>query len=490
MERASGRRGGPACDNESAGSDFPPAEVDRLDKPALVFGSGPLSGTRYLLEAGITLVGRNPENDVVLTGPDCAVVSGHHLEVRRDGERFILKDLDSTNGTYVDGARVTETVLQAPCVIQLGTGGPQLLFVKGAPPRVDPDRTLIAARETADAGSRTEQILLHAVTRARLARGSGIADQTGAIMREAVQHVVRRTRRRLTAAIWVLVIVLAAATGYGVWRIHELKSAKAEIDVRIHDLETRLSQPGQTPDAADKLIALLNDYQDQAQALQGNFFYRVGVRTQEDFVRQDLRVLMAEFGAEAYSLPPEFTDRVNSYIKQYQGPDRPHMERALNRARPELERMRSIFEKNSLPPDLAYMAVVESAFDHSQESEAGAAGMWQFTPATARSLGLAVGEDGDERLDVTKATNAACKYMRRLILDFGSGSSVMLALAAYNFGPARVKGAIERNVRDPIKQRNFWYLYRTRALPAETREYVPKVMAAMLIGRNPARFGF
>ncbi|HOQ46604.1 MAG TPA: transglycosylase SLT domain-containing protein [Bryobacteraceae bacterium] len=478
-----------------------PAEVDRLrapkkeasrDKPALVLGSGPLSGTRYLLEDDITLVGRNPENDVVVTGPDCAIVSGHHLEIRREGNSFILRDLNSTNGTFVDGQRVTETRLEAPCVIQLGAGGPQLLFVMSAPPQVDLDRTLIAtpgARE-GGAGDQTEQILQHAVTRARLARSSGIADQTGVIMREVLQHVVRRTRRRWAFAIWLLVVAMAASTAYSVWRIRELKRAKAEIDVRIYDLETRLAQPGQNPEAADKLIALLNQYQNEALALQANFLYRLGVRSQEDFVRQELRLLMAEFGAEIYSLPPEFVESVNRYTKQFQGPDRPNMERALKRARPELEKMRSIFEKNNLPPDLAYMAVVESAFDHSQESGAGAAGLWQFTPATARSLGLIVDENQDERLDTVKATNAACKYIRRLILEFGTGSSVMLALAAYNLGPARVKGAIERNVRDPIKQRNFWYLYRTRALPAETREYVPKVMAAMLIGRNPARFGF
>jgi hypothetical protein len=364
--------------------------------------------------------------------------------------------------------------------------------VVGASPKVDLDRTLISARDSAsaDAGSQTEQIVRRAVTRARLARRSGIANQTGEIMREAVQHVIRRTRRRLKAAIWALTIVLVAAVGYGGWKIRDLKLAKAEIDGRIHELETRLSQPGQNPEVADKLIARLNEYQDQALALQGNFLYRVGVRTQEDFVRQDLRVLMAEFGAEVYSLPPEFIDRVNEYIKQYQGPDRPNMERALNRARPELEKMRRIFEKNSLPADLAYMSVVESAFHASQESYAGAMGLWQFTPGTARSLGLEVSEELDERLNTAKSTNAACKYMRRLILDFGSGSSVMLALAAYNLGPARVKGAIERGVRDPIKQRNFWYLYRTRALPEETREYVPKVMAAMLIGRHPEHFGF
>jgi membrane-bound lytic murein transglycosylase D len=66
----------------------------------------------------------------------------------------------------------------------------------------------------------------------------------------------------------------------------------------------------------------------------------------------------------------------------------------------------------------------------------------------------------------------------------------MLALAAYNSGASKVRQAVTRTVLDPIKQRNFWYLYRTRALPLETREYVPKVFAAILIGRNPRHFGF
>ena len=66
----------------------------------------------------------------------------------------------------------------------------------------------------------------------------------------------------------------------------------------------------------------------------------------------------------------------------------------------------------------------------------------------------------------------------------------MLALAAYNSGAGKVKQAVTSTVRDPIKQRNFWYLYRAGALPRETREYVPKVFAAILIGRNPRHFGF
>jgi membrane-bound lytic murein transglycosylase D len=135
------------------------------------------------------------------------------------------------------------------------------------------------------------------------------------------------------------------------------------------------------------------------------------------------------------------------------------------------------------------MALVESGFMPSSTSRVGAVGIWQFTEETARELGMEVDESVDDRLDVSKSTTAACRYMRDLILDFGSGSSVMLAMAAYNSGAEKVRRAV-RTVKDPIKQRNFWYLYQIRALPEETRMYVPKVFAAILIGRNPARFGF
>ena len=94
----------------------------------------------------------------------------------------------------------------------------------------------------------------------------------------------------------------------------------------------------------------------------------------------------------------------------------------------------------------------------------------------------------DERTNLEKSTRASCRFLRELILDFGAGSSVMLALAAYNLGPSKVKQAVMNTVRDPIKQRDFWYLYRVNALPRETREYVPKVVAANDRRPQPAAF--
>ena len=199
---------------------------------------------------------------------------------------------------------------------------------------------------------------------------------------------------------------------------------------------------------------------------------------------------MAEFGAEVYSVPPDFEERVGYYIEQYQGANRPLVAHVLNGSAGQLKIIRQVLREQQLPLDLAYIPLVESALQADSASSAGAVGPWQLTAATARAFGLRVDREVDERTNLTKSTRASCQFLRQLILDFGAGSSVMLALAAYNVGPSRVKQAVMTTVRDPIKQRNFWYLYRVGALPKETREYVPKVVAAMIIGRNPRLFGF
>jgi soluble lytic murein transglycosylase-like protein len=466
----------------------------------LVRISGPSAGIRHPLSAEVIRVGRAPENDIIIEGGEAAVVSARHFEIHKEENSYRLLDLNSTNGTYVNGERVSEAVLEPPVSIRLGAQGPELSFVVEEPPAIDLNQTLVvpagasaelAPKETPGViiSTEDEHLLTAAVREARMARVTGIGDQTLIIMRDVLRKALHRKSKRFKAVIAALVVALAGVSGYGYWRIAALKKEKGQLDGQMQAIEAMLRQGNQDSAERDRLIVQLSEYEDQARALQSNLLYRLSVRTREEFIKQEIRTLMSEFGAEVYSIPPEFAEQVNVFIQQYQGPDRTHMERALGEARKDLDTIREVFEEEHLPPDLGYMVLVESAFIAGQSSPAGAAGLWQFTPATARAYGLRVDGQLDERLNVRKASRAGCKYIRDLILDFGSGSSVMLALAAYNLGPGKVKQAV-RKVQDPIKQRNFWYLYRVRALPAETRQYVPKVIAAMIVGRNPERFGF
>ena len=458
---------------------------------------------RYRLRGTVTRVGRNPENDIVI---ETSTTSSRHSEISWEHGSYWIYDLNSTNGTYVNGSRVDRAPLEAGSCIRFGTGGPEFAF--------EPDKRLLSSMDetvvlTPVEASREEEIapqsrvesapsittedeklISDAVRRAREARRSGSLDQTQTIMRAMLGLSKSRSDRRWRLISRILMLALLAVAGLGYWRVQDVRENKTDLDRRIEQIEMSLVGDGFDDGEVDELMRLLDDYQRQAQALQSSLLFRWGILGEEQLlVQREVRTVLRRFGAESYSVPPEFVERVSHFIEQFQTRDRAHVERVMGESQADLHLIQRIFEEAKLPADLAYIAMVESAFLAGSRSSQGAAGPWQFRPATARQYGLQVSEDVDDRYDMEKSTRAASLYIRKLILDFGAGSSVMLALAAYNVGPGKVRRAV-RKVEDPIKQRNFWYLYRTRALPTETREYVPKIFAAILIGRNPERFGF
>ena len=471
----------------------------------LVMQSGPSAGARFLIRGAVTRIGRDAGNDIIIQGDSAAVVSSRHLEIRCENGAYRVHDLNSTNGTFLNGERVSETNIETRASIRLGAAGPELRFEIGAAPAANLDRTMMlstravaraaeAEKEQAAAqqksGKQHEELLSQAVLQARAARDSGSSGQTHIIMRKMLGDAIQRSGKKWKTLVGLLVVMLAAVIAFGYWKIQNLQQEKSGIDEQIQKIEVALEQGGQDPEELTRLVERLESYQTRAKGLQENLLYRIGGEAQEQaFIQKEINTLMEEFGAETYSIPPEFVEQVNFFIQQFQERDRPHVERALGRSRRDLDVIREVLLQENLPPDLAYMVLVESAFLKNSMSPAGAAGPWQFTAETARAYGMKVNEKADERFDLRKSTKAASRYIRELILDFGSGSSVMLALAAYNLGPGKVKRAI-RKVEDPIKQRNFWYLYRVRALPIETRQYVPKIIAGMVIGRNAERFGF
>jgi len=466
----------------------------------LLSRSGPLAGLRFPLSEGATRVGRAPDNHVVVEGDNASTVSLYHIEISKDDGCCRLRDLGSTNGTWVNEERVSEANITAPATIRLGSQGPEFSLVEevAAPEVLDrtieaPHAELAGSAKTESTESPYEKLLSAAVARARRLRLHGVGGETMNIMRSMVDQAVaqmhRRTHRRFRIVGLSLVIALVAVSLFAALKITALRRQKSAIDTHIRQIDAQLQKAGEGLDP-DRLISHLGDYSKEGQSLQQSLLYRLSVRGDSDFVTGELRSVMAEFGAEVYSIPPDFIDRVNHYIQQDQGPDRPVIAHALIQASGKLQTIQQILRKEELPVDLAYIPLVESSLDANKASAAGAVGPWQFTGPTAKAYGLRVDAQVDERKDLVKSTYATCKYLRDLILDFGTGSSVMLALAAYDSGTLTVKQAVSKTVRDPIKQRNFWYLYRSQALPRETREYVPRVFAAILIGRNPRHFGF
>ena len=445
-------------------------------QPGLVRLDGLHAGLRYRLDGEIVRIGRDPRNEISVRGGKAGFVSAQQAEIRAIGERLVLNDLGSTNGTFVNGVRVESIQLEDGAFIELGAGGPQFRFERQPAPK--------AEQPPAPAGRPAASTPAGAAPTANLSRG------TAEIMRRAVVIAQHSARQRWLGAVWGVSLALAAVTIYAVVATWRLQQQKSDAGREIASIQARLEAGEDDPRAARRLLDQLDEYQRIALRLEQDLLYQLTEPDRDQlYVERELRELLLELGAEQTTPLPDFSARVLHYIRRYQGQDRPTMQRALGRSRDRFQQMRTYFEAANLPPDLAYMVLVESELVNHRQSHRGARGLWQLLPATARQYGLQVTDEQDERLDPQRATEAAARHIRSLILDFGSGSSVLLALAAYNGGAARVKRAV-RQVEDPIAQRNFWYLYATQSLPAETREYVPKVLAAIVIGRNPERFGF
>ena len=175
--------------------------------------------------------------------------------------------------------------------------------------------------------------------------------------------------------------------------------------------------------------------------------------------------------------------RVLSYVQLFTGRLKGYLEDGLSRGAQYLPMIQEVFRAEGLPLDLAYVPLIESAFKPNALSRAKAKGIWQFMRGTALENGLKHDWYIDERADPEKATRAAAKYLKTLHRMFGDWH---LALASYNGGPGRVQRAMKRSGRD-----DFWAADAptSRYLPRETRDYVPLILAAVIIARNPAQYG-
>ncbi len=184
----------------------------------------------------------------------------------------------------------------------------------------------------------------------------------------------------------------------------------------------------------------------------------------------------------AYDMPIVLDSSVQTHIRYFNAGIHDRFEQWLFR----LSRYRSIVDKIftefHLPSDLVYLSLVESGFNPYAFSRAKATGPWQFMKGTAQAYGLRVDNYVDERRDPVKSTVAAARYLRDLYDLFGAWP---LAMAAYNAGEGKVMRALRT-----AQAESFSEISQTRLIRRETKEYVPRFMAATIIARNPDRYGF
>ncbi len=218
----------------------------------------------------------------------------------------------------------------------------------------------------------------------------------------------------------------------------------------------------------------------------------LGEILEQDFTGESERLPVVENGEivvfgiklqkSRFDFPITVNAQVEEWISYFCGKGRPHFSRYLERSEYFIPYIAPILKQNGLPEDLVYLSMIESGFNTLARSRAQAVGPWQFMPRVARYYGLRVNGWVDERRDIQKSTLSAVHFLQDLYRRFKSWE---LVAAAYNAGETKVARAINR-----YQTEDFWMIVRQNFLKPETRDYVPKIIAAAIIAKNRSQFGF
>ncbi len=191
-----------------------------------------------------------------------------------------------------------------------------------------------------------------------------------------------------------------------------------------------------------------------------------------------LIILLAFSFSSIHALEIPKNERVDYWVKEFSQNRRIFFQKSIIRSGLYRKTVKEIFELEGLPEDLSWLPFIESGFNCSADSKAGAAGCWQFMKRTGEAFGLKKGTWKDQRYDFNRSTRAAAQYLSKLYKRFRNWD---LALAAYNGGPTTVVAAIKKK-----KSKNYWDLH----LASETMDYHPQFYAVLKITRDLSKYGF
>jgi pSer/pThr/pTyr-binding forkhead associated (FHA) protein len=526
------------------------------------------------------LVGRESD-DLPVADPS---VSREHATLEREGARWVLRDLDSGNGTFVNGRRVSRRRLSDGDLVRFGPTaefrfideedrpawrGKLLSLVRLSLVARDPEfrparltirRAPIVVGRGAQAALRlpvpqVSEVHARVENRAGCAfvsdhRSSNGTWVNGERVKERrlwpgdelafadqpfdVAPTMRPTTRGAVLAVAVVLVALAGGAT-AVWQGREggaaeslwtrqmyeeqaqvslgdaiaaydrrppaVDVARAQFDIALRSLiaADRLRPDRRTPE--EVAAAFREAARPLGGVLGGRDPYRIWeslqkredrteVPDQGDVVAAELSRILAEFGIDTQetAVPVDLVTQVREFVEWWTTDKRDYTLRSIERGRPHLGAIRAELSAAHLPEVFCYLPFIESGYQADISSPAGARGLWQFMPKTARSYGLRVDDDVDERIDPAIATRAACRYIDGLLSAFGA-NAFMCAIAAYNKGEYGMVTCLKK-----ISWRSQWKFWdmverRDGCLKQETIDYVPKFLAAAIVMRRPESFG-
>jgi membrane-bound lytic murein transglycosylase D len=320
---------------------------------------------------------------------------------------------------------------------------------------------------------------------------SGSAVQTGQTVAPAAKAADAAAK---AAKVQQLINKAEAAYRSGVdnYRAGHLDAARLDFDSAVDLMLTSGMDLKTDPQLADEFDHLLNAVNslEMTALKQGNGFSPVLEAAPLDAANEVTfpanAALTAKVTAELKTTQSDFPLVVNDYVAGFisyfsnSAAGHAHLLRSLERAGKYKEMISKNLRDQGVPQDLIYLAVAESGFQpQALNARSGAGGMWQFMPTGA--YGLARNGWFDERFDPQKSSIAYAKYMKTLYNQFGDW---YLAMAAYDWGPGNVQRAVMRT-----GYADFWELYRRNVLPGETKNYVPGIIAAIIMAKNPEQYG-
>jgi soluble lytic murein transglycosylase-like protein len=434
-------------------------------------------------------------------GEDCAVhiadagVSRHHVEVYPDNGTWWLRDLESSNGSFVADRRVTTLPIQGVTTVVLGHDGPRIRLVAPVPPPPPTD---------------TAPSLEHISERYFGDTQSEAASDQTIMIRQAFQQSRRKHSNRYRVLIGFVLLLLLAVGGFAFVQYIQLKETSKiandifydmkEVELQIVNLEASLDDAtaavlkDQIAASKRKLANMRERYEAFVEKIQQS--RPIALDSADLLILHTARV----FGETEIDVPDDFVDEVKKYIKKWQSSSR--LANAINRLDENnyAPMIVNALTSNGLPPQFMYVALQETNF---QARAVGpptrygrAKGMWQFIPSTGKRYGLKPGplkalgkyDPDDDRHDVGAATAAAARYLADIYRTDAQASG-LLVMASYNWGEGNIIKRIRKMPENP-KERNFWELLRRYKIPKETYDYVFYIFAAAVICENPTLFGF